>query len=89
MAMNRVQFQSGLSLPAFLERFGTEAQCEDAVSRLRWPDGFCCPRCAHDVATPFRRHSTQYWQCKACGHQASLRAGTLMEQSNSAVKILA
>jgi hypothetical protein len=29
MAMNRIQFQPGLSLPAFLKQFGTEAQCED------------------------------------------------------------
>ena len=81
MAMNRVQFQPGLSLPAFLERFGTEAQCEDAMARLRWPAGFRCPRCAHDQAMAFRRAGTPYWQCKACSHQASLRAGTLMEQS--------
>ena len=27
MKMNRVQFQSGLSKPQFLERYGTEAQC--------------------------------------------------------------
>ena len=28
MPMNRVQFQSGLSLPAFIEQFGTEMQCK-------------------------------------------------------------
>ena len=28
MPMNRIQFQSGLSLPDFLHQFGTEAQCE-------------------------------------------------------------
>jgi len=27
MAMNRVQFQQGLSLPAFYRQFGTEEQC--------------------------------------------------------------
>jgi hypothetical protein len=45
MAMNRIQFQKGLSLPAFLEQFGTEAQCEVALEKARWPDGFRCPRC--------------------------------------------
>ncbi|MFZ1640565.1 MAG: transposase, partial [Candidatus Contendobacter sp.] len=45
MPMNRIQFQPGLSLPAFLEQFGTETQCEAALERARWPDGFRCPRC--------------------------------------------
>jgi hypothetical protein len=27
MAMNRVQFQPGLSMPEFFQQFGTEAQC--------------------------------------------------------------
>ena len=35
MAMNRIQFQQGLSLPAFLEQFGTEAQCEAALEKAR------------------------------------------------------
>jgi hypothetical protein len=31
MARNALQFQSGLLLPAFLERYGTEAQGFDAL----------------------------------------------------------
>ena len=48
MAKNRVQFQAGLSLPAFLSRFGTEEQCRDAVMQWRWPSGFRCPGCGLD-----------------------------------------
>ena len=43
MPMNRIPFQPGLSLPAFRERFGTETQCEAALERAHWPDGFRCP----------------------------------------------
>ncbi|OLI49605.1 transposase, partial [Xanthomonas oryzae pv. oryzae] len=46
MAMNRVQFQAGLSLPAFLKRYGNAQQCEQALEISRWPPGFVCPRCA-------------------------------------------
>lgn len=35
MAMNSVQFLSGLSLPAFIEQFGTETQCELALEAAR------------------------------------------------------
>ena len=31
MAMNRVQFQPGLSMTKFLDRYGTEDQCEAAL----------------------------------------------------------
>ena len=38
MAMNRVQFQSGLSMADFLKRYGSEAQCEVALFAARWPE---------------------------------------------------
>lgn len=52
MSMNRIQFQPGLSMPEFLKQFGTEAQCAAALEKMRWPQGFHCPRCgeaAHSV----------------------------------------
>ncbi|MBL8393946.1 MAG: transposase, partial [Candidatus Accumulibacter sp.] len=45
MAMNRIQFQPGLSMPEFAQRFGTESQCAAALEAARWPNGFSCPRC--------------------------------------------
>ena len=32
-------------LPEFEARFSMEAACREYLFRLRWPDGFCCPRC--------------------------------------------
>ena len=49
MAMNRIQFQPGLSMPEFLKGYGTEAQCEQALEAVRWPSGFRCPRCANEA----------------------------------------
>ena len=43
MAINKVQFQTGLSMAAFWERYGTEEKCHAAVVALRWPNGFVCP----------------------------------------------
>jgi hypothetical protein len=45
MGRNRVQFQKGMSLAAFQDRYGTEKQCHDALVRLRWLDGFVCQAC--------------------------------------------
>ena len=55
MAMNRVQFQPGLSMAEFMERYGSEAQCEQAVCESRWPKGYACPRCAARENSSFRR----------------------------------
>ncbi|WP_449424254.1 transposase, partial [Rhodanobacter lindaniclasticus] len=43
MAMNPVQFQAGLSMTQFIQRYGTEAKCYRALYRTRWPKGFRCP----------------------------------------------
>ena len=40
MAMNRIQFQKGLSLPAFLEKFGTEGHAKPHWKKLAGPMGF-------------------------------------------------
>jgi hypothetical protein len=45
MARNGVQFQKGLSEPAFEQQYGTEEQCQAIVVTARWPHGFECPAC--------------------------------------------
>lgn len=77
MAMNRVQFQTGLSMPAFIQRFGTEAKCRRALYRMRWSDGFRCPACQKRKRSTFRREGQLYYQCTACRHQTTLLAGTM------------
>ena len=79
MAMNRVQFQAGLSMPAFMAQYGTEAKCRRALFRSRWPRGFRCPACEQRSGSRFRRERQIYYQCRACRHQTTLLSGTLFE----------
>lgn len=72
MPMDRVQFQPGMSLPEFLERYGTEEQCTVELAALRWPDGFRCPRCASAAHYVADHGACKLFQCQACRHQASL-----------------
>jgi hypothetical protein len=79
MAMNRVQFQPGLSMAEFFERYGSEQQCEAALFAARWPAGWRCPRCECPWYSSFVREGRRYWQCSAYGHQSSLTSGTVFE----------
>ena len=78
MANQWIQFQHGLSLPEFLKAFGTQAQCEEALRRARWPMGFACPSCGASEHWVVRSGARQLYQCGRCRHQTSLTAGTMM-----------
>lgn len=68
-----------MSLPQFLELYGTEEKFEAALEQARWPEGLICPRCGtkeHGLVYG-RRHKR--YQCRTCRHQATLTAGTIME----------
>lgn len=60
--------------------FATEAACRDYLARLRWGPGFMCPACAGTEAWATRRG---LWMCTACGHQASVLAGTIFEGTHT------
>ena len=79
MAMNRVQFQPGLSMVKFLDRYGCDDQCEAALVASRWPGGFVCPVCGEGENSSFRREGRLYFQCSACRHQCSVISGTVFE----------
>lgn len=79
MAMNRVQFQPGLSMVEFMQQYGTEAKCYRALYRARWPQGFRCLACNERRRSRFRRGAQIYYQCRACRHQTTLLSGTLFQ----------
>ena len=79
MAMNRVQFQPGLSMAEFMDRYGSDANCEAALIESRWPEGFACPSCGCGHSSSFRREGRLYFQCAACRHQCSVISGTIFE----------
>jgi len=77
MTMNRVQFQPGLSIAEFMDRYGSEDKCEAALIASRWPGGFVCPACGCAQSSSFRRQARRYFQCSACRHQCSVISGTI------------
>ena len=78
MPRNQVQFQKGMSLAEFLARYGTEAQCAQALHAWRWPEGFICPGCGYPGHCRLGRGLLQ---CHRCRRQTSLTSGTLLAGS--------
>ena len=79
MAMNKVQFQPGLSMTEFMDRYGSGDKCEAALIESRWSAGFACPSCGCAQSSSFRREGRLYFQCTACRHQCSVISGTIFE----------
>lgn len=81
MAMNKIQFQKGLSLSSFLAGYGTDEACAAALFRMRWPGGFSCPGCSERSCRTFVRGHQRLYQCNSCGRQSSLLAGTILTKT--------
>src|SRR3954453_12040700 len=66
------------NLSEFEAQFGTEQACRDYLFRLRWPEGFRCPRCTGGAFLPLRGGVVQ---CQQCSHQTSVTAGTIFQDT--------
>jgi transposase-like protein len=60
------------------QRFSTEEACREYLYKLRWPDGFRCPRCSHEKGW----HSNDgLIRCVVCDYKTSVIAGTIFERT--------
>ena len=66
------------NLVEFEARFTTEEACRNYLLKLRWPDGFRCPRCEGGKGWPI---GSSLIQCGTCGYQASVTSGTIFQGS--------
>lgn len=66
------------NLGEFDRQFSTEQACRDYLFRLRWPEGFRCPRCGGGQYWPVR---SVLLECGKCGHQTSVTAGTIFQDT--------
>jgi transposase-like protein len=62
------------------EWFPDEVSCLDYLARVRWPEGFTCPKCGKGDAW---RTGTGRWMCVSCGRQSSVTAGTIFHRTRT------
>ena len=68
----------------FLDWFHDEEACLKFLERLRWPQGFVCPRCGQ-TGEPFRA-SRKRLVCRGCRQQCSVTAGTIFEKTRTPLR---
>jgi transposase-like protein len=68
----------------FRDWFADEAACRAYLARLRWPNGFACPRCQGREYWKMKRGL--YW-CRGCDYQTSVTAGTLFADSHKPLRL--
>jgi transposase-like protein len=64
--------------------FATEEACRAYLTRLRWPEGFRCPRCGLGKAWPVRG---VLLECGGCGCQTSVTAGTIFQDTRTPLPV--
>ena len=69
------------TLMEFQQYFPDEEACARHLVRIRWPEGFKCSACGL-LGEPWRLLSRPHvLECRHCGYQTSLTAGTVMHRS--------
>jgi len=69
------------SLLEFQKEFSTEETCAQHLRKMRWPDGFRCPRCGH--AEAWFISTRNILDCKSCRAKISLTAGTIFHKTRT------
>lgn len=66
------------------DQFRDEAACRQYLTKLRWPNGFVCPRCQGRDAWLTAR---ALYHCRRCDYQTSVTAGTLFADTNLPLRL--
>lgn len=65
----------------FVELFGSDEACGAYLEQLRWPSGFICPACL--VSGEPWRQTRGRLVCRACRHQGTVTAGTILDKTRT------
>ncbi len=69
-----------MTLPELNRRYGTDEDCREILTRLRWPEGVTCPRCKN--RNVWYVESRKQFTCSECAYQFSVTTGTVFNDSH-------
>lgn len=78
-----------MTLPEWIEKFGTDEACQQYLESQRWPNGFVCPRCEGTKAWTVRRsdRTAPLYECTACHYQPSVTVGSIFHRTKVALSL--
>jgi transposase-like protein len=89
MTIDAARLAAGVDYPsdlsAFDRFFPDEAACARYLERLRWPEGFLCPKCR--VQGEAWRMGDGLFHCRHCGGRTSVTAGTIFDGTRKPLKL--
>ena len=81
---------SGIDYPGtfqeFDEWFYNEGSCLAYIAKLRWPEGFNCPKCGIGTEKPSLTERGLFL-CRECKWQNSTAAGTLLHITDKPLRV--
>lgn len=69
----------------FLDWFHSETACRDYIEKLKWPNGFHCPRC--ESSEKPTKTSRNRLICKTCRHQTTVTSDTLFDKTRTELRV--
>lgn len=72
------------TLMKFEQQFSTEQACLEYLCKIRWPEGFQCPRCSHTKAWWTKRGLLH---CAECGFQSSVIVNTIFQDTKKPLRL--
>lgn len=61
------------------KQFKTDEDCIEYLTKVRWPDGFVCPKCE---LSNYSKLSSRLYQCNTCRKQTSVISGTIFHKTH-------
>lgn len=74
-----------MSITEFRAKFDTEEKCRDTFFKLRYPNGFYCPKCGCNEY--YFINTRGRYQCRKCRHQSSITSETVMDKTHLKLSI--
>ncbi len=65
------------------EKFMNPSDLVQSFFRRRWPNGFVCPSCGHDTYYTITTRQLPLYECRLCGRQTTVTAGTVMDKTRT------
>ena len=87
MTKNSNSLKSGIDYPKnweqFIDWFHDNEACLDYIYKIRWPNGFICPRC-HVNKAPYKLKNGTL-KCAACRKEMSVTSGTIFNKTRTSL----